>query len=100
MLAPPEIFLTPFSVELYNHARRLCLKKLLYLLWSFLASGGGYNGFFLKYLYCTVLLDPGGGFRIEMAVTKPFRFQNQKRSVYKFIAFIYIYVTAMEPTAH
>jgi hypothetical protein len=54
----PGVFYTCF----YNHARRLRLGKLLYLELSRSSSG-----FFLA------LLDPGGGFRSETAVTKPFR---------------------------
>jgi hypothetical protein len=54
----PGVFYTYF----YNHVHRLRLEKLLYLELS-----RSPNGFF------KVLLDPGGGFRIETAVTKPFR---------------------------
>jgi hypothetical protein len=51
-----------FYTYSYNHAHRLRLEKLLYLQLS-----RSPNGFFKP------LLDPGGGFRSEMAVTKPFR---------------------------
>jgi hypothetical protein len=51
-----------FYTYFYNHARRLRLEKLLYLELS-----RSPNVFF------NVLLDPGGGFRRETAVTKPFQ---------------------------
>ena len=54
----PGVFYTYF----YNHAHRLRLEKLLYL-----ELPRSSNGFFKP------LLDPGGGFRSETAVTKPFR---------------------------
>jgi hypothetical protein len=65
----PGVFYTYF----YNHTRRLRLEKLLYLELS--RSPGG---------YFRPLLDPGGGFRSETAVTKPF----QKRNGYKFITVV------------
>jgi hypothetical protein len=46
----------------YNHGHRLRLEKLLYIELSRSSSG-----------YFKALLDPGGGFRSETAVTKPFR---------------------------
>jgi hypothetical protein len=46
----------------YNHARRLRLKKLLHT-----ELPRSPSGFFKP------PLDPGGGFRSETAVTKPFR---------------------------
>ena len=54
----PQLFYTFF----YNHAHRLRLEKLLYMELS-----RSSNGFFKP------LLDPGGGFRSETAVTRPFR---------------------------
>jgi hypothetical protein len=54
----PGVFYTYF----YNHAHRLRLEKLLYLELSRSPNG-----------YFKPLLEPGGGFRSEMAVTKPFR---------------------------
>jgi hypothetical protein len=51
----PQLFYTNF----YNHARRLCLEKLLYIGFS-----GSSNGFFKP------LLDPGGGFNSETAVRR------------------------------
>ena len=65
----PGVFYTYF----YNHARRLRLEKLLYLELSISSNG-----------LSKVLLDPGGGFRSETAVTKPFR----KWNGYKFITAI------------
>ena len=46
----------------YNHAHRLRLEKLLYT-----GLSRSSNGYFKP------LLDPGGGFRSETAVTKPFQ---------------------------
>jgi hypothetical protein len=46
----------------YNHAHRLRLEKLLYKELSRSSNG-----------HFKPLLDPGGGFRSETAVTKPFR---------------------------
>ena len=57
-VSTPQLFYTHF----YNHAHSLRLEKLLYL-----EPSRSPNGFFKP------LLDPGGGFRSEMAVTKPFR---------------------------
>jgi hypothetical protein len=54
----PGVFYTYF----YNHARHLRLENLLYLELS-----RSSNGFFKP------LLEPGGGFKSETAVTKPFR---------------------------
>jgi hypothetical protein len=51
---PPELFYTYF----YNHALRLRLEKLLYI-----GPSRSPNGYFKP------LLDPGGGFRSETAVT-------------------------------
>jgi hypothetical protein len=51
-----------FYAHFYNHAHRLRLEKLLCLELSRSPNG------LLK-----ALLDPGGGFRSEMAVTKPFQ---------------------------
>jgi hypothetical protein len=58
---PPGYFIH-ISIIAYNHAHRLRLEKLLYLELSRSPNG------FVK-----ALLDPGGGFRSETAVTKPFR---------------------------
>jgi hypothetical protein len=62
--APPNSRGTPgaFYTYFYNFAHRLRLEKLLCLELS-----RSPNGFF------KVLLDPGGGFRSETAVTKPSR---------------------------
>jgi hypothetical protein len=55
----PGVYYTYF----YNHARRLRLeKKLLYIELSRSSNR-----------YFKPLLDPGGGFRSETGVTKPFR---------------------------
>jgi hypothetical protein len=51
-----------FYTYLYNHAHRLRLEKLLQIELS-RSSNGCFKA----------LLDPGGGFRSETAVTKPFR---------------------------
>jgi hypothetical protein len=59
-----DSFSTPqlFHTNFYNHAHRLRLEKPLCLELS-----RSSNGFFKP------LLDPDGGFIIEMAVTRPFR---------------------------
>jgi hypothetical protein len=54
----PQLFYTYF----FDHARRPRLEKLLYIELS-----GSSNGFFKP------PLDPDGGFKIETAVTRPFR---------------------------
>jgi hypothetical protein len=62
-----------FYTRFYNHAHCLRLEKLLYIELSRSPSG-----------YFKPLLDPGGGFRSETALTKPFR----KWNGYKFIAVV------------
>jgi hypothetical protein len=58
LVSTPQVFYTCF----YNHAHRPRLEKLLYIQLS-----RSSNGFFKP------LLDPGGGFRSETAITRPFR---------------------------
>jgi hypothetical protein len=73
-----------FYTYSYNHAHRLRLEKLLYLVWGFLEVPTDIlNRFWIQ---VAVLLPkpPHGGFRSETVVTQQF----QKRNGYKFITVI------------